>query len=88
MGYYWAPYAQPVSLVQENPHATLHLLASWLCTVSLLVPLLARAETPYTLPPERTQGIVTYRSGGIGQDEAQAFAVAVRHYPLTLEFAV
>jgi hypothetical protein len=64
------------------------LLTSWLFTVGLLASLPAFAAPPYTLPPEQTQGMVTYRRGGIGQSEAQAFAAAAKHYPLTLEFAV
>jgi hypothetical protein len=55
--------------------------------VSLLVSLSAFAASPYILPPEQTQGLVTYRSGGVGQSEVQAFAAAAKHYPLTLEFA-
>lgn len=38
------------------------------------------------LPPERIQGEVLYRSGGIGEDEAKAMQEAAREYPLALEF--
>jgi hypothetical protein len=39
------------------------------------------------LPPEETQGAVSYRTGGIGQSEAQAMRQAEPHYPLSLVFA-
>jgi hypothetical protein len=38
------------------------------------------------LPPEETQGAVTYRTGGIGQSEAAAMKQAEKSYPLSLEF--
>jgi hypothetical protein len=38
------------------------------------------------LPAERTQGSVTYVSGGIGHDEAMAFRQLESDYPLALEF--
>lgn len=40
------------------------------------------------LPPARTQGDITWLSGGIGQNEAQAMERAANHYPLSLEFVV
>jgi hypothetical protein len=40
------------------------------------------------LPNSRTQGEVTWLSGGIGQREAQAMERAARHYPLSLEFVI
>jgi hypothetical protein len=45
----------------------------------------ASAQTP--LPPERTVGSVSYLSGGIGSDEAQAMREAAVDYPLSLELA-
>jgi hypothetical protein len=57
-------------------------------SLSLLTSLPVFAAPPGSLPPAQTQGTVTYVSGGIGQEEAQAFAAATRYYPLTLEFAV
>ena len=54
----------------------------------LLMATLAFAALPSALPPEQTQGGVTYVSGGIGQEEAQAFEAAAALYPLTLEFAI
>jgi hypothetical protein len=38
-------------------------------------------------PRERTRGAVSYVSGGIGSDEAQAMRDAAADYPLTLELA-
>ena len=55
---------------------------------SLLVVPLAFAALASALPPEQTQGRVTYVSGGIGQEESQAFEAAAAQYPLALEFAI
>ncbi len=38
-------------------------------------------------PREHTRGAVSYLSGGIGSDEAQAMRDAAADYPLTLELA-
>jgi hypothetical protein len=38
------------------------------------------------LPPELTQGNVTYMTGGIGHDEAAAMRKEEREFPLSLEF--
>lgn len=38
------------------------------------------------LPPEQTQGKVTYMSGGIGLDEQAAMKRAASEYPLELDF--
>jgi hypothetical protein len=46
----------------------------------------ALALSMANLPPERIQGAVTYRSGGIGEAEAAAMRHAESRYPLTLEF--
>jgi hypothetical protein len=64
------------------------LVATGLMTFSLLSSLPVFAAIPGTLPPEQTQGVVTYVSGGIGKDEAQAFEAAAKRYPLSLEFVV
>jgi hypothetical protein len=40
-----------------------------------------------TLPPERSQGSVTYISGGIGKDESDAMKQAVSRYSLAIEMA-
>jgi len=41
----------------------------------------------YFQPREHTQGAVTYVTGGVGEDEAQAMRAAAADYPLTLELA-
>ena len=38
------------------------------------------------LPAERTQGTITYLTGGIGSDESAAMIAARAQYPLALEF--
>ena len=38
------------------------------------------------LPPERTQGNITYMTGGIGHDEASAMRREESRFPLSLEF--
>jgi opacity protein-like surface antigen len=40
-----------------------------------------------TLPPERSQGSVTYVSGGIGKDESDAMKQAASRYSLIIEMA-
>jgi hypothetical protein len=64
------------------------LVATGLIICGLLMTPLAFAALPGTLPPEQTQGGVTYVSGGIGQAESQAFEAAAAQYPLALEFAI
>jgi len=44
------------------------------------------AQTQFT-PREHAQGAVSYVTGGIGTDEAQAMRAAAADYPLTLELA-
>ena len=46
----------------------------------------ALANDAANLPAPSTQGNVTYLTGGIGQDEAQAMRNEAAHYPLSLEF--
>lgn len=40
-----------------------------------------------TLPAVQVQGVVSYITGGIGEDEATAFRQAAAAYPLELQFA-
>jgi hypothetical protein len=40
-----------------------------------------------TLPPERSQGSVTYVSGGIGKDESDAMKQAASRYSLSIEMS-
>jgi hypothetical protein len=64
------------------------LVTTGIVILSLLMAPLAFAALPSALPPEQTQGKVTYVSGGIGEEEAQAFEAAASQYPLALEFAI
>jgi hypothetical protein len=64
------------------------LVTTGLLSFGLLTSLPAMARARGMLPPEQTQGPVTYVSGGIGADETRAFAAAAKQYPLTLEFAI
>jgi hypothetical protein len=41
---------------------------------------------PGPLPAERTQGQVTYITGGVGQEEAAAMRLQAQRFPLSLEF--
>jgi hypothetical protein len=63
------------------------LLTTGVLTCCLLGLLPVWAAPQGLLPPAQTQGPVTYVRGGIGPEEAQAFAAAIAHYPLALEFA-
>ena len=54
----------------------------------LLMAPLAFAAPPSALPPEQTQGGVTYVSGGVGEEQTQAFESAASRYPWALEFAI
>jgi hypothetical protein len=61
-------------------------LAAALAAVGLVAANSALAIPIRNLPPEETQGAVTYRTGGIGQSEAAAMKQAENNYPLSLEF--
>ncbi len=56
-------------------------MASALCTATG-----AWAATSTSLPPEQTQGTVTYLTGGIGNKQASAIKHAAPKYALELEF--
>jgi hypothetical protein len=51
-----------------------------------VVPLLAADLSAY-LPPTRTQGAITYTTGGVGQPESTAMKAAAGRYDLALMFA-
>ncbi len=53
---------------------------------ALLISALGPACAATSLPPEHTQGDVSYLSGGVGHDEAMAMKAMASHYPLALEF--
>jgi hypothetical protein len=63
-------------------------VATSVLTGMLLMAAPSFAAQQGVLPPEKTQGAVTYVSGGVGTNEIQAFQAAATHYPLTLEFAI
>jgi hypothetical protein len=56
-------------------------MAAALCMVTN-----AWAAMDADLPPEKTQGKVTYLSGGIGLDQQAAIKQAANEYPLELDF--
>ena len=64
------------------------LVTTGIVIFSLLIAPLAFAVQPSALPPEQTQGGVTYVSGGVGEEQTQAFESAASRYPLALEFAI
>ena len=64
------------------------LVTTGIVIFSLLIAPLAFAALPRALPPEHTQGGVTYVSGGVGEEQTQAFESAASRYPLALEFAI
>src|SRR5215831_3721557 len=79
---------QPVVIERISVMKYTSLITTGIIICGLLVATLAFAALPSALPPEQTQGSVTYVSGGIVQEEAQAFEAAAALYPLTLEFAI
>jgi len=52
----------------------------------LALALNAGAATQSHMPPEHKAGAITYLSGGVGQDQADAIRHAAPSYPLELEF--
>jgi hypothetical protein len=46
----------------------------------------AMANAESDLPPECVQGVVSFRSGGIGTDQQDAMKLAAASYPLELQF--
>ena len=61
-------------------------LSSVLAAAGLLFASSLAAQN-YFQPREHVQGSVTYVTGGIGVDEADAMRAAAANYPLTLELA-
>ena len=57
-----------------------------LLAANLFAPGCAVAVTMGSLPPEQTQGSISYVTGGVGKDEADAMKAAAAQYPLSLEF--
>ena len=60
------------------------LVTTGMIIFGLLMAPLAFAAQPSALPPEQTQGGVTYVSGGVGEEQTQAFESAASRYPLAL----
>ena len=61
-------------------------LAAGAMILSLALPAVATAQQA-ALPQPKTEGKVTYVSGGIGQDEALAMKEAQKKYPLSMTFS-
>jgi hypothetical protein len=61
-------------------------LSTALAVAGLLFASSLAAQT-HVQPREHAQGSVTYVTGGVGEDEAQAMRAAAADYPLTLELA-
>ena len=63
-----------------------------IATVAALIALGAGTASAYgvdigSLPPENIQGGITYITGGVGSDEAEAMRRAAYRYPLAIELA-
>ena len=56
-------------------------------TLMLGLALPALAASPDALPQAKTQGSVSYLTGGIGHDEALAMKRAEKNYPLSMVFS-
>jgi len=61
-------------------------LATLLLGVGLVTAMSANAMATTALPPEHMVGNVSYVSGGVGKDEADAMKQAAARYPLELTF--
>jgi len=67
-------------------HIPARMLSASLIALGLAVgPMAVAAQIPH-LPPEKTQGPVAFRSGGVGLDESMAMREAAPKYALELEF--
>ena len=80
--------ATRVGSSRRCPRQRLSRLAMGLMACSLLATFPTFATIPGTLPPVQTHGVVSSVRGGIGPQEAQAFAAAARPYPLDLACAI
>jgi hypothetical protein len=64
------------------------ILAPWILILGLASPLLAgAADSDTTLVQPRSEGGVTYISGGVGEDEREALAATANEYDLKIVFA-
>ncbi len=57
------------------------------CGLILVSTLVAAHADEGVMPPEHTQGAVTFVSGGIGKDESEAMKRAASRYSLSIEMA-
>jgi hypothetical protein len=57
------------------------------CGLILVSTLVAAHADEGVMPPEHTQGSVTFVSGGIGKDESEAMKRAASRYSLSIEMA-
>jgi hypothetical protein len=62
------------------------LVLTWVTIAAALVAVPAVSSTTSNLPRERTQGGVSYMSGGIGTSQSTAMQHEESRFPLTLEF--
>ena len=67
-------------------HVFRQMLPATLVALGLALGPAAMAAQNPNLPPEKSQGTVAYRSGGIGEDESMAMRKIAANYPLELEF--
>jgi len=67
-------------------HVFRQMLPATLVALGLALGPAAMAAQNPNLPPEKSQGTVVYRSGGIGEDESMAMRKIAANYPLELEF--
>jgi hypothetical protein len=61
-------------------------LAASIIAIGLASPALA-AQSTTALPQPKTEGAITYMSGGIGKDQALAMKKEEKHYPLSMVFS-
>jgi hypothetical protein len=61
--------------------------AAWTASAGALVLAAALSAVAATLPQPKTEHGITYMSGGIGRDEADAMKAEAKHYPLSLTFS-
>src|SRR5271170_3325486 len=67
----------------------LNILSTTLIAANIVVATPAiSASMGSCLPPETTQGNVSFVSGGIGQNEAMTFQNTAKNFPLEIEFVM
>ena len=78
-----------LSILNESMRLPMNIIKRLLILAPLALAGLDHAPAHAAVPlQEQTQGSVTYISGGISSDEADAMKAAAANYPLTLELAV